>query len=79
MIYFTGDTHLWHRQILNFESRPFSSVEEMTHKMIEGWNQQVKDEDYIYHLGDVSLGDFEKTREVFRQLKGRKNQIHHSF
>jgi calcineurin-like phosphoesterase family protein len=70
-IYFTSDTHFWHKNILNFEDRPYETVEEMTLDMINKWNEQVKDEDIVYHLGDLCLGNLEQTIEVLRQLKGK--------
>ncbi|HHB2481386.1 TPA: metallophosphoesterase [Bacillus cereus] len=70
-IYFTSDTHAWHKNILNFEGRPYDSVEEMTKDMIKKWNEQVNDDDIIYHLGDLCLGNFEQTEDVLKQLKGK--------
>lgn len=69
--YFTSDTHLWHKNILNFENRPFASVEEMNDSMIQNWNEQVNDEDIIYHLGDLCFGNFDKTVDALKRLKGK--------
>lgn len=71
MIYFTSDTHHWHKNILNFEDRPYETVEEMTEVMIDNWNEQVDDNDFIYHLGDLSLGNLEQTIESLERLKGK--------
>lgn len=69
--YFTSDTHLWHKNILSFENRPFNSTEEMTEKMIENWNKQVNNNDIVYHLGDLSLGNYSKTEDALKRLKGK--------
>lgn len=69
--FFTSDTHAWHKNILNFENRPYASVEEMTKDMIEKWNEQVSDEDIVYHLGDLCLGNFDQTVDVLKQLNGK--------
>jgi calcineurin-like phosphoesterase family protein len=69
--YFTSDSHLWHKNILSFEDRPYSTVEEMTNDMINKWNNQVNDEDLVYHLGDLCLGNFEQTVDVLQRLKGK--------
>lgn len=69
--YFTSDTHFWHKNILNFESRPYDSIEEMTNDMIDKWNSQVNSEDIVYHLGDLCLGNYEQTVDVLKKLKGK--------
>lgn len=68
--FFTSDTHFYHKNILNFEDRPYKTVEEMTEGMILTWNQQVKENDLVYHLGDLSLGNTEQTERVLRRLNG---------
>ncbi len=70
-IYFTSDTHFHHKNILNFENRPYESVPEMTEDMINKWNEQVEDNDIIYHLGDLCLGNLEQTIDVLQRLKGK--------
>lgn len=70
-IYFTSDTHFHHKNILNFEDRPYNSTEEMTEGMIKLWNDQVEDNDIVYHLGDLCLGSLEQTINVLQQLKGK--------
>lgn len=70
-IYFTSDTHLFHKNILKFEDRPYASYEEMTEDMINKWNSQVNDDDIIYHIGDLSFGNCDQTIEVLKRLKGK--------
>lgn len=70
-ILFTSDSHFYHKNILSFENRPYSSVEEMTKDMIRLWNEQVQENDIVYHLGDLCLGTYEQTVEVLEQLNGK--------
>lgn len=70
-IFFTSDTHFLHKNILSYESRPFESHEEMTEKMIEVWNEQVSDNDVVYHLGDFAITNFENTVSILKRLKGK--------
>ena len=80
-----SDTHFNHANILNFTNyagekvRPeFDSVEHMNEHMIERWNSVVKDNDVVYHLGDVHFGataNEKSNREILRRLKGRKYLI----
>lgn len=58
MIFFTADTHFFHKDLLgnnDFAPRPFPSVEVMNQTIIENWNARVKPTDTVYHLGDIAL------------------------
>jgi calcineurin-like phosphoesterase family protein len=72
-VYIWSDLHLWHKNIIKYENRPFSSVEEMNDTIIKNWNEIVKPEDTIINLGDVS---FRLHKEILgiciRQLPGKK-------
>ena len=46
--YFIADTHFGHRQIIDYEDRPFTSVEEMDEILIKNWNETVDNNDTIY-------------------------------
>lgn len=52
MIYFTSDTHFNQQRTLELSRRPFDSVEHMNNILIQNWNNIVKPEDTVYHLGD---------------------------
>ena len=69
-LFFTSDTHYGHKNIIRFPNRPFSSVEEMDEAMIERWNAKVGVGDVVYHLGDFSFHNREKTKEIVSRLKG---------
>ena len=75
MIYFTSDLHLFHKNVLNFDNRPFTTIEEMDEELIKRWNNKVKDEDTVYVLGDISWYNDEKTCELLGRLKGHKRLI----
>lgn len=76
--FFTSDTHFFHANILKFigtdghRIRPFDSLEEMHELMVERWNSCVKDNDYVYHLGDVTFQYHGKFNELMSRLKGHK-------
>ena len=72
MIYLISDTHFNHKNIIQYEGRPFKSTEEMNDALIENWNAVVKPEDTVIHLGDVGLGPKEKIAPIVQSLKGRK-------
>lgn len=72
MIYVTSDLHFGHKNIIEYENRPFKDIEEMDKKLIENWNNIITDKDTIYILGDFSWYRGEKTNEILKKLKGRK-------
>ena len=69
-IYITSDSHFHHKNVLDFEDRPFNNVEEMNEGMIRTWNDSVKKTDTVYHLGDFSFGTVHEWRAVLNELRG---------
>jgi len=57
--------------VIQYCQRPFESVEAMDTWLIENWNQLVKPDEIIYHLGDFTLLGAESAREYFQSLNGR--------
>ena len=70
MIYLISDTHFWHKNIIDYEDRPFDNVEEMNQILIKNWNNTVSKVDKVYHLGDFSWGNKEIVSEIVHQLNG---------
>lgn len=70
MIYFTSDLHFGHNNIIRFDNRPFTTVEEMDSELIRRWNNKVKKNDTVYILGDLSWYSAERTIEIVKQLSG---------
>lgn len=71
-VYFTSDHHFGHKNIIDFESRPFSDTDEMNEYMISSWNAIVGTADKVFHLGDFSFLNQDKTREIVNKLNGYK-------
>lgn len=69
-IFITSDHHFHHKNILEFEPRPFESPEQMGEALITAWNRVVKKNDTVYYLGDLSFGDVHQWREVLNELRG---------
>ena len=55
--YFTSDTHFDDEFAIQYFNRPFQSVDEMNAAMVERWNDVVKNDDLVYHLGDFTPKD----------------------
>lgn len=68
---FTGDTHFNHKKIVEYDQRPFKSVEHMDREIVRRWNERVKPEDTVIHLGDFGFLREDKTYRYYReQLNG---------
>lgn len=52
-IFFTSDLHFGHENVIRFDNRPFSSIEEMDEELIKRWNAKVGKDDLVYVLGDL--------------------------
>ena len=50
--WFTSDLHLGHANIIKYCNRPFKAVEHMNKVLIKKWNERVKPEDTVFHVGD---------------------------
>lgn len=75
MIYLISDLHFGHENIIKYSSRPFSSVEEMNETLIKNWNDVVKDNDIVYHLGDFCFLKYNDCKNILRRLNGNINMI----
>ena len=55
MIWFTGDTHFGHENMLRLSDRPWSTVAQMNDAMVANINSKVAADDELYILGDFSF------------------------
>jgi calcineurin-like phosphoesterase family protein len=75
MMWVTADHHFGHKNILAYDCRPFRDVKEMDETMVRRWNEVVKPEDVVWHLGDFALASFDHARNILGRLNGRKHLI----
>lgn len=52
--FWISDLHFGHKSALEFDNRPFKTIEEMDNYMIANWNRVVSDEDTVRIVGDIS-------------------------
>ncbi len=70
--FFIADTHFGHKNIIEYENRPFNNTEEMDNAIIENWNKTVKKMDRIFILGDFALSNKKRIIELIKLLNGYK-------
>lgn len=80
-IWFTSDTHYNHKNIcrgtstwdlseeIHQKTRDFDTIEEMNDYIVKGINDNVKENDILYHLGDWSFGGIDSIWEFRRRIK----------
>lgn len=70
-IFFISDLHIGHKKVIQYDKRPFKSVEEMHIEMIKRWNSVITDDDIVYFLGDLSMCGIQLTSWFVHSLKGK--------
>lgn len=75
----TGDTHFYHYNkfggILAYAHRPFPNIKTHNECIVDNWNSQVRVGDTVIIDGDLSFGSVSKTKDILRQLNGKKIAI----
>ncbi|MEF8878866.1 MAG: hypothetical protein V5A64_00560 [Candidatus Thermoplasmatota archaeon] len=55
-VFFIGDLHLDHYNIIKYCNRPFERISEMNNTILKRWNETVGKDDVVYFLGDLTFG-----------------------
>lgn len=76
-VFLVSDTHFGHLGVCKFmgpdgvtKLRPWDSPEEMDEEMVKRWNETVRPNDKVYHLGDVVIN--RKALKTLSRLNGDK-------
>jgi len=75
-IFLTSDTHFGHAGVCHFlreegtKLRPWDNPEDMDEEMVKRWNDTVRPNDKVYHLGDVVIN--RKALKILDRLNGDK-------
>lgn len=69
-IWIISDTHFSHQREFLYKPRGFTTITEMNEAIVENWNNKVKSEDLIFHLGDLCLSDNKDAIKYIKQLNG---------
>lgn len=71
-VFFTGDWHIGHANVINFDKRPFQDLDHMHRVLINNYNSCVSENDICYFLGDMGLTNAGTLKSVVQQLNGTK-------
>ena len=75
-VFLVSDTHFGHAGVCRFtrddgsKLRPWSDPDEMDEAMIRAWNERVRPQDKVYHLGDVVIN--RRALKTLARLNGDK-------
>ena len=75
-VFLVSDTHFGHAGVCRFlradgtKLRPWDNPEEMDEFMVQAWNERVRPNDKVYHLGDVVIN--RRALGIMRRLNGDK-------
>ena len=76
-VFLTSDTHFGHAGVCRFthqdttqKIRPWTDPQEMDEEMVKRWNETVRPNDKVYHLGDVVIN--RKALSILHRLNGDK-------
>lgn len=75
-VWVTSDCHFGHKNVIKYENRKYTNVEEMDLDLINRWNSKVGIKDEIYILGDFTLSNNKSYAiDILKRLNGRKYLI----
>ena len=76
-VFLVSDTHFGHAGVCRFtlndgvtKLRPWTDPDEMDEEMVRRWNDRVRPNDKVYHLGDVVMS--RKSLSIMDRLNGDK-------
>lgn len=77
--FFISDLHFGHARVIEYDNRPYTTVEEMDADIVSRWNAVVKPTDCVYILGDLglctSMSKADKVAKTVSLLHGDKRLI----
>lgn len=72
-IFFVSDTHWGHANVIRYSNRPFTDVDHMNEILVKNWNEVVKPEDTVWHLGDFAFMSYPEFKKLIWRLNGNIN------
>ena len=75
MTLYIADIHFGHENVIEFDQRPFNSVEEMDLAIINNWNSEVSPRDDVWVAGDLMCYNKAPEEWYLKQLNGHIHLI----
>jgi calcineurin-like phosphoesterase family protein len=74
-IFFISDFHLFHKNVIGFDGRPFITDGEpdldlMHETLVNNWNSVVRQQDIVFYLGDLCFRRVEDAKPIVDRLSG---------
>ena len=73
--FFSSDFHLGHSKVIEMSQRPFTSVEEMNNTIAQNMLLNLKENDELYYLGDLSCNLW-LVKNILSCFKNKEIQFH---
>ena len=70
-LFFTADTHFYHKNLVRYANLPFSNASERVDLIVERWNDVVSKKATVFHLGDFAFGKRERAEKILKRLNGK--------
>lgn len=71
-MFFISDYHMFHKNSIKFDNRPFETIEEMNDVIVSNWNNKITPKDTVYILGDMFWCNDTVSHNIIELLKGKK-------
>ena len=73
-VFFASDHHFYHKNIIEYNNRPFTDIYHMNEVLIERHNSVVTKKDIVYILGDFAFTSNED--DIIKIIKRLNGEIH---
>ena len=70
--FYIADMHLGHGNIIRFDNRPFTTIQEMEEVFIRNWNERVTAKDRVFIIGDFCWGTTKEWERLLPLFRGQK-------
>lgn len=74
-LWLTSDLHIGHVNIIAYTGRPFAGVDEMDEWLVTAWNEVVGVDDTVWVIGDVCMGQIDRSLARVSQLHGTRRLV----
>lgn len=70
-VFFISDIHFNHKNIIQYDNRPFDNIIQMNDIVIQNWNKKITNNDIVFFLGDFAFANVENLSKYANALNGK--------